>query len=171
MKRKASLYVLSIGIFLLGGIFFATFFAKECRALPLGEVLGKDFETVTKEVTALLGDFPELKAKTTLVTCFSDYDIIFYVEMQVVQLWITPVIWERWQKLRQSDSYIIEMTQWQMIPVWRDVVKKFLPSDSSYLYWNYSLKSGWRVSILSTLNNPDSHVIPVLVVFQRFRVR
>ena len=67
---------------------------KGSKALPLGEVLGEDFDDVTKETTALLGTFPELNARTTLVTRLSTYDLIFYVEVQVVQLWVPSTVWE-----------------------------------------------------------------------------
>ena len=171
MTRKIFLCFLLVGMGLLGGIFFLKPFAKGCNALPLGEVLGKDFEDTTGEISDLLGDFPELKARTTLVTCVSTYDIIYYVEVQAVQLWIKSAIWERWKTLRNSNIYMMEITLERMIPIWRDMVQKFLPPDLSYLYWTCSLENGWRVSIVSTSRQQDTNSVPVLVVFRKPKVR
>lgn len=172
MKRNMGCYcVLFVGVCLLVGLFSVLSFVGKTKALPLGEVLGEDFEQVVKETSVLLGDFSELKERTTLVTSISTYDFVFYVEVQVVQLWVDPKIFRKWQKLHQPGSYTMELTLERMIPIWRDIAKKFLPIDSSYLYWNYSLKSGWRISILSTLNQKDYHLVPVLVIFRHPRVR
>ena len=86
--------VLFFGICLLGGMFSLLLLTKGSKALPLGEVLGEDFDDVTKETSSLLGTFPELNARTTLVTRLSTYDLIFYVEVQVVQLWVPSTVWE-----------------------------------------------------------------------------
>lgn len=164
-------YVLFVGICLLGGMLSLLLLTKGSKALPLGEVLDEDFDDVTKETSALLGDIPELNARTTLVTCLSTYDLIFYVEVQVVQLWITPTVWKRWRQLSSSGGTMRELTPERMIPIWREVAQTFLPTDSSYLYWNYPLKNGWRVSMMSASHQAKHRLIPVLVVFRRPGVR
>lgn len=171
--RRPIIYhcVLFVGIGLLGGMLSLLFLATGSKPLPLGEVLGEDFDDVTKETSALLGTFPELNARTTLVTCFSTYDLIFYVEVQVVQLWVTSTIWERWQQVSSSGVTMRELTPERMIPIWREVAQTFLPADSSYLYWEYSLKNGWRVSMLSASHCESRRPIPVLAIFRRPGVR
>ena len=64
-----------------------------------------------------------------------------------------------------------ELTLEQMIPIWREVAQTFLPADSSYLYWNYSLKNGWRLSVMTASHQEKRRLIPVLVVFRRPGVR
>lgn len=163
--------VLFVGICLLGGMFSLLLLTKGSKALPLGEVLGEDFDDVTKETSSLLGTFPELNARTTLVTRLSTYDLIFYVEVQVVQLWVPSTVWERWQQLSSSGVTMRDLTLEQMIPIWREVAQTFLPADSSYLYWNYSLKNGWRLSVMTASHQEKCRLIPVLVVFRRPGVR
>lgn len=173
MNKKAVTFhcVLFVCIGLLGGMLSLLFLAKRSRTLPLGEVLGEDFDDVTAETSALFGEFSELSSRTTLVTQLGDYDLIFYVEIQAVQLYVPPTVWERWQQLSATGVAMRELTPERMIPFWREVAQTFLPADASYLYWEYSLKNGWRVSMLSASHCESRRPVPVLAIFRRPGVR
>lgn len=149
----------------LCGMFTLTLLIEEITVLPLERMLGKNFDEVIGEASELIECFPVLGQRETLVTHIRGSDLFLYENARVVQLWVAPSAWERWQKIRQPQFFSIKLSAVSLSPFWRELLQRFLSADESYLQWPYPLKNGWSIVLISSTSSTDHSLVPILALF------